>query len=142
MQDGPIHEKKMQPELTTRVTRLIHECWKADENKYLGKVKISADGVFCRLDELQSQKMIRLSELPVTGKIRVVYQTIGRQSKPKLSDRKRGRSQRNETTQGRQKARMTIEDLNFDKDLSQWKKEELQTYLCMPSQHQENREQV
>ena len=87
--------------------------------------------------------MIRLSELPVAGKIRVVYQTIGRQSKPKLSDRKRGRSQRNETTQGRQKkARMTFEDLNFDKDRSQWKNEELQTYLCMPSQHQENREQV
>eukprot|EP00731_Ephydatia_muelleri_P022919 Em0015g502a len=84
-----------------------------------------------RLDELQSQKMIRLSELPVAGKIRVVYQTIGRQSEPKLSDRKRGRSQRNETTQGRQKkARMTFEDLKFDKDLSQWKKEELQTYLC------------
>eukprot|EP00731_Ephydatia_muelleri_P026723 Em0018g823a len=123
--------KKMQPELTTRVTRLIHECWKGGENKDLGKVKISADGVFCRLDELQSQKMIRLSELPVAGKIRVVYQTIGRQSEPKLSDRKRGRSQRNETTQGRQKkARMTFEDLKFDKDLSQWKKEELQTYLC------------
>ena len=123
--------KNMQPELTTRVTRLIHECWKAGENKDLGRVKISADGVFCRLDELQSQKMIRLSELPVAGKIRVVYQTIGRQSEPKLSDRKRGRSQRNETTQGRQKkARMTFEDLKFDKDLSQWKKEELQTYLC------------
>ena len=79
--------KKMQPELTTRVTRLIHKCWMAGENKDLGKVKISADGVFCRLDELQSQKMIRLSELPVAGKIRVVYQTIGRQSEPKLSCR-------------------------------------------------------
>ena len=25
---------------------------------------------------------------------------------------------------------MTFKDLKFDKDLSQWKKEELQTYLC------------
>ena len=65
--------KKMQPELTTWVTRLIHECWKAGENKDLGKVKISDYGVFFRLDELLSQKMIRLSELPVAGKIRVVY---------------------------------------------------------------------
>ena len=60
-----------------------------------------------------------------------MYHTIGRQSEPKFSERKRGRSQRNETTQGRQKkARTTFENLKFDKDMSQWKKEELQTYLC------------
>ena len=41
----------------------------------LGKLKISVDGVFARVDELQ--KTIRLSELPLAGKIRAVYQTIG-----------------------------------------------------------------
>ena len=40
-------------------------------------MKISVDGVFARLDELQLQKAIRLSELPLAGKIRAVYQTIG-----------------------------------------------------------------
>ena len=45
-------------------------------------MKISADGMFARLDELQLQKAIRLSELPLPGKIRGVYQSIGR--KPKL----------------------------------------------------------
>ena len=50
------------------------------ESKDLGIVKISVDGVFARLDELQQQEGIRLCELPITEKIRAVYQTIG--SKP------------------------------------------------------------
>ena len=63
----------MQSELTLRVNSIIHECWKAGESKDQGKVKISADGVFTRLDELQLQKAIRLGELPLAGKIRDVY---------------------------------------------------------------------
>ena len=49
-------------------------CWKAGESIDQGKVKISVDGVFARLDELQLQKVIRLSELPLPGKIRAMYQ--------------------------------------------------------------------
>ena len=64
--------KNINPELTTKVTNVIHECWKTGESKELGNVKISADGVFVRLEEVQSQKMIRLSELPLAGKIRAI----------------------------------------------------------------------
>ena len=39
----------MHPELTTKISSVIHECWKAGESKNTGKVKISADGVFARL---------------------------------------------------------------------------------------------
>ena len=41
-------------------------------------MKISADGVFSRLEEMEIQKVIKLSQLPLPGKIRAVYQTIGR----------------------------------------------------------------
>ena len=78
---GWAHTRKcMHPELTSNVNSIIHQCWKDGESIELGKVKISIDGVFARLDEMQLQKVIRLSELPLAGKIRVVYQSIG--SKP------------------------------------------------------------
>ena len=48
----------MHPERTTKVKTIINEYWKAGENKDLGNVKISADGVFSRLEEMQ---MIELS---------------------------------------------------------------------------------
>ena len=64
----------MHPKLTSKVSRIIHQCWKANE---LGKVKISVDCVFSRLDELQQQNVIRVSELPLAGNIRAVYQSIG-----------------------------------------------------------------
>ena len=70
--------KNMHPELTTKVKTIINECWKAGENKDLGNVKISADGIFARLEEMQIQNVIKLSELPLSGKICAVYQTIGR----------------------------------------------------------------
>ena len=44
--------KNIHPELTNKVSRVIHECWKAGENNGTGKVKISADGVFERLEEM------------------------------------------------------------------------------------------
>ena len=59
----------MYPELTTKVKTIINECWKAGENKDLGNVKISADGVFARLEEMEIQKVIKLRELPLPGKI-------------------------------------------------------------------------
>ena len=50
---GWAHMKKnMHPELTSKVKRVIHECWKAGESKELGKVKISAAGVYDRLEEM------------------------------------------------------------------------------------------
>ena len=56
------------PELTSTVTCIINEGYKAGECKDSGKVKkIQADCVFARLEEMQSQKIIRLSELPLVG---------------------------------------------------------------------------
>ena len=45
-------------------------------------IPLCHDGVFARLDELQLQKVIRLSELPLVGTIRGVYQRIDRKSEP------------------------------------------------------------
>ena len=53
--------KSMHPDLTSKVISIIHDCWKAGETKDLGKVKISADGVFATLEELQLQHTIRLN---------------------------------------------------------------------------------
>ena len=89
----------MHPELTSKVNSIIHQCWKAGESTELGKVKISVDGVFARLYEMQLHKIIRLSELPLAGKIR------------------------------QKKAKITYEQLDLEKDLSQWKKQELEAYL-------------
>ena len=69
----------MHPELTSKVSHIIHQCWKAGESTKLGKVKMSVNSVFFRLNELLQQKVIRLSELPLAGKIRAVYQSIGRE---------------------------------------------------------------
>ena len=110
--------RSMQPELTSTVNSIIHECWKAGDSKDQGKVKISADGVFARLDELQLQKAIRLSELPLAGKIRGVYQSIGRKSEaPKTSSGKHARPRGDEGSSRRQK--ISFENLDMEKDLTQ-----------------------
>ena len=56
-------KKNMQLELTTRVKTVINECWKVGVSKEQGKAKISADEVFARLEEMEKQMAIRLSEL-------------------------------------------------------------------------------
>ena len=108
--------KNMHPELTTKVKTIINECWKAGENKDLVNVKISADGVFARLEEMEKQKVIKLSELPLPGKIRAVYQTIGRMPTSTTSKRKRGRPQ-SEGTKKKAIARVSFEELDLAKDL-------------------------
>ena len=65
----------MHPELTSKVSHIIHQCWNTGESTKLGKVKIFVDSVFSRLNELLQQKVLRLSELPLAGKIRAVYQS-------------------------------------------------------------------
>ena len=61
---GWAHPKNnMNPEPTSNLKSVTHKCWKAGENK----VKVSAAGVYDRLEELQLQKTIRLSELPRPG---------------------------------------------------------------------------
>ena len=124
--------KNMHPELTTKVKTIINECWKAGENKDLGNVKISADGVFARLEEMETQKVIKLSELPLPGKIRVVYQTIGRMTQvptSSTSKRKRERPQSEGSIGTKKKARVSFEELDLAKDLLSWKKPELEAYL-------------
>eukprot|EP00731_Ephydatia_muelleri_P037012 Em0376g7a len=95
--------KSMHPDLTARVISIIHDCWKAGETKDLGKVKISADGVFSRLEELQLQHAIRLSELPLAGKIRAVYQSIGQKPRYKhlLARSMEGTKRRDQVVQAR-----------------------------------------
>ncbi|KAL5487028.1 hypothetical protein EMCRGX_G019583 [Ephydatia muelleri] len=80
---------------------VIFEFWKAGENKEIGKVKISAAGVY---DRLQLQKTIRLSELSHLEKILAVYKSIG--SKPQAGSYKRGRPLSNADVSGRQKAKI------------------------------------
>ena len=94
-------------------------------------MKISVDGVFARLNELQLQKVIRLSELPLAGKIRAVYQTIGSKTEaPRAVGYKRGRLQEDSGPTSRQKkTRVTYEELDFEKNLSKWKNHELEAYL-------------
>ena len=70
-------------------------------------------GVFARLDELQLQKAIRLSELPPAGKIRAVYQTIGSKTEaPRTVGYKRRRLQEDGGPTSRQK--VTYEELDLD----------------------------
>ena len=104
----------------------------AGENKEIGKVKISAAGVYDRLEEMQLQMTIRLSELPLPGKILAVYKCIG--SKPQalsVGSYKRGRHLSNAGGSGRKKAMVCYSDCDMQKDLSKWNKQELhlQTYL-------------
>ena len=130
---GWAHTRKcMHPELTSKVSGIIHQCWQAGNSTELGKVKISVDGVFARLDEMQLQKVIRISELPLAGNIRSVYQSIGRKPEaPRAAGRKRGRMQGSDgPTSGQKKARITYEQLDLGKNVSQWKKHELEAYLC------------
>ena len=117
----------MHPELTTKVQSVIYECWRAGQNKELGKVKISAAGVY---DRLQLQKTIRLSELPLSGKILAVYKSIG--SKPQASSAgsyKRGRPLSNAGVSGGKKAKVRYSDCDKQKDLLKWNKQELPAYL-------------
>ena len=128
---GWAHTKKnMHPELTTKVRSVIHECWRAGENKELGKVKISAAGVYDRLEEMQLQKTIRLCELPLPGKILAVYKSIGSKPQvPSAGSYKRGRPLSSAGVSGRKKAKVCYSDCDMQKDLSKWNKQELQAYL-------------
>ena len=62
----------MHPELTSKVSHIIHQCLILES---LLSWVIFVDSVFSRLNELLQQKIIRLSELPLAGKIRAVYQS-------------------------------------------------------------------
>ena len=128
---GPHTRKCMHPELAFGGNDHYSLVLEAGESNDLGKVKISVDGVFARVDELQLQKAIRLSELPLAGKIRAVYQTIGSKTKAQRAvGYKHGRLQEDGGPASRQKkARVTYEELDFEKNLSKWKKPELEAYL-------------
>ena len=113
-------KKNMQPELTKRV---INECWKVGESKEQGKAKISADGVFSRLEEMEKQKAIILSELPLSlccvpnywpddGSVHFYKWMYAWKLKDQLVP-----------------SRRRFEELDLAKDLSLWKKPELQVYL-------------
>ena len=124
---GP-HEEKHTPRTHHKGKSVIYECWRAGEHKELGKVKISAAGVYD--DRLQLQKTIRLIELPLSGKILAVYKSIG--SKPQVSSAgsyKRGRPFSNAGVSGRKKAKGCVTVCDMLKDLSKWNKQELQAYL-------------
>ena len=78
----------------------------AGDNKELGKVKISAAGVF---DRLQLQKTIRLSELPLSGKILALYKSISSKTQASSAGSyKRGRPLSNAGVSGRKKAKVCV----------------------------------
>ena len=118
--------KNINPKVTTKVTNVIHKCWKTGESKELGNVKISADGVFVRLEEMPSQKMIRSSELPLAGKIRAIYKRIGTSSQPLSTG---GRKQVRLQNDRGKKSRISFEELDVSKELLKWTKPELEAYL-------------
>ena len=90
-------------------------------------MKISADGVYAQLEEMQLQTIIHLSELPLVGKICAVYQSIGTKSQDLLAGgRKRGRPHSDE---GQKKSRINLDELDVSKDLLKWTKPELEAYL-------------
>eukprot|EP00731_Ephydatia_muelleri_P027492 Em0019g365a len=64
-------------------------------------------------------------------KIRSVYQSIGRKPEaPQAAGRKRGRMQGSDGPTSGQKAKITYEQQDLVKNVSQWKKHELEAYLC------------
>eukprot|EP00731_Ephydatia_muelleri_P001509 Em0001g1509a len=65
------------------------------------------------------------------GKIRAVYQSIGQKSKVQTSaGQKRGRHQEEGSTSASQKKpRIAYEEIDMEKELTQWKKYELEVYL-------------
>ena len=126
---GP-HEEQHAPRTHHKGKNVIHECWRAGENKELGKLKISAAGVYDRLEEMQLQKTIRLSELPLPGIILAVYKSIGSKPQaPSAGSYKRGRPLSNAGVSGRKKAKVCYSDCDMQKDLSKWNKQELRAYL-------------
>ena len=88
------------------------------ENKNTGTVKISADGVFARLEEMQLHNLIHLSELPLVGKIYVVYQSIGKKPQASIGGHKCGRPQDISGGGRNTKFRVSFEQLDVGKDLS------------------------
>ena len=76
---------------------------------------------------MQSQKMIRLSELQLVRKICAVCQSIGTKSQALLGGgRKRGRPS---SDGGKKKSRVNYDRLDVSKDLLKWTKPELEAYL-------------
>ena len=69
------------------------------------------DGVFVRLEEMQLHNLIRSSELPVVGKIRVVYQSIGKKPQASIGGRKRERPQDTSGVGRNTKCRVSFEQL-------------------------------
>eukprot|EP00731_Ephydatia_muelleri_P004241 Em0002g417a len=69
--------------LTTRVEEFIAKCWQEGESKIVnGKkekshLKVSAEAVQSRLVVQYEEGQLRLSEVPVIGQVRLVYQRIG-----------------------------------------------------------------
>ena len=67
----------------------------------------------------------------MSGKIHAVYQTIGQMTEVSTSTSgcKSGRPQSEGSIGTKQKVRVSFEELDLAKDLSLWKKPELQAYL-------------
>ena len=93
--------KNMHPQLTTRVEEFIAKCWQEGESKIVNgkkvksRLKISAEAVQSRLVAQYEEGQLRLSEVPVIGQVRLVYQRIG-QSKSSLKLPKKRRKKSSE----------------------------------------------
>ena len=74
-----------------------------------------------RLDEMQLQKAIRLSELPLPGMIRAVYQRIGSKPQAESVGKKRGRPRADDEQYGEKKVKL---DCDMQKDITNHKVDE------------------
>eukprot|EP00731_Ephydatia_muelleri_P017573 Em0010g671a len=87
--------------LTTRVEEFIAKCWQEGESKIVNgkkvksRLKVSAEAVQSRLVAQYEEGQLRLSEVPVIGQVRLVYQRIG-QSKSSLKLPKKRRKKSSE----------------------------------------------
>ena len=93
--------KNMHPQLTTRVEEFIAKCWQEGESKIVNgkkvksRLKVSAEAVQSCLVVQYEEGQLGLSEVPVIGQVRLVYQRIG-QSKSSLKLPKKRRKKSSE----------------------------------------------
>ena len=69
----------------------------------------------CQAEEMQSQKIIRFSELPLVGKIRGMYKSIGTKPQAMLAGDGRPASDGS-----KRKSRVNFDELDVSKDLLKW----------------------
>ena len=137
MQVGLIQKKTCTQSSSSRLAMSSKNDGKQETIKNL--VMLRYQLMDARLDEMQLQKAIRLSELPLPGMIRAVYQRIGSKPQAESVGMKRGRPRADDEEQyGEKKVKVSYLDCDMQKDITKWTKLELHAYLCHHSLKKKN----